>query len=177
MPDINVLLNKKNIGLLLIFILVLQSGGLLIIGRLQQYNVQHLMSILLEKEDAKFEKLVLTVREYEESRINSKEISFKGNMYDIKSIRNKGEYVELLVINDLREKHIVNAIRNLAGGDDKTDRETPELIQRILSMNYLSPKNSKILVVCPVKEITFHKPQITIFSFKSNITTPPPQLG
>ena len=52
-----------------------------------QCHVQNEMVETIEKKETKFHTIRLTLETFNKSKINAKEISYQGKMYDIKSVK------------------------------------------------------------------------------------------
>jgi hypothetical protein len=162
---------------LLLAILLLQTGGMLLVYKIQQFYVQYEMRLLVNDSHTSFEKLLLSTADYQKSRINSHEISFQGNMYDVKSVKITGDIAELLVINDKKEKSLVKNIQDFLTKTNQQKKELPEQLQKFLSLNYL-PADQDLTIVIPILSSNiFHAPKGNIFSDLSETPSPPPKLG
>jgi hypothetical protein len=162
---------------LLLSILLLQTGGMLLVYKIQQFYVQYEMSLLVKDSHTSFEKLILGTADYQKSRINSHEISFKGNMYDVKSVKITGDIAELLVINDKKEKNLVKNIQDFLTKTNQQKKELPEQLQKFLSLNYLSADQELTIVIPSLSSIIFQSVNSYFLSDLSDIPSPPPKLG
>ena len=135
------------------------------------------MRLVVKDSNTSFEKLILSVGEYQKSRLNAHEISFNGNMYDVKSVNVTGDNVELLVINDKKEKRLLKEIKDILNKTNQSKRELPEQLQKFLSLNYLSAEKEDIIFIPSICSGIFHHPDRNIFPDFSDIPSPPPKLG
>lgn len=162
---------------MLLAILLLQTGGMLLVYKIQQFYVQYEMRLLVNDSSTSFEKLILSTDEYHKSRVNSREILFKGNMYDVKSVKITGNSAELLVINDKKEKTLVKNIKDFLYKTNQQKKELPEQLQKFLSLNYLPADKELTDIVTTLSSIIFYSPDGNILSDLLDIPSPPPKLG
>ena len=167
---------RKTGYILLLAILVIQGGGALLIFRFQQSCIQYQISVALKAEKTTFEKLTLTVSEYQKSKVSSDEISYKGKMYDIKSVNISGDRAELLVIHDSEEENILEKINDFVNIPNPTGSKLPSRLCILFSLNYLPPENENIFFIHNVCTHIFHQPGMNLISSDSDVHTPPPRL-
>lgn len=135
------------------------------------------MRLAVNDNETSFEKLVLTKDEYHKSQLNSGEISYKGNLYDVKSVIMKGDFAELLVINDIKEKFLLGEIKDFLRKSNQSKKELPEQLQKFLSLNYLSEDNDNT-IYCPLNiSGIYYYPDRKMLSDHNDIPSPPPKLG
>ena len=134
------------------------------------------MSLLVKDNNSTFEKLVLTPDEYKKCRINSREISYNGNMYDVNSVKIYTDKVELFVINDSKETGILEAIKDFVHETSQHNKGYPNIIQHYFSLNYISPETDYTLLIAPFFEQIFPDTKSDIISNDSDVSTPPPEL-
>jgi len=166
---------KKTIYITLLLILFLQFGGLLIVLNIQQQFVKHQMKEKLENDFTLFEKLTLTKEQYQKSKIESREIFFNGNMYDIKSEITVGDSVKLIVINDVKEKNILKKMMDLSNNMTSHNSKFPNHLNTLIWLKYLSPEK-EFTFFNPVFKIKIGYGQVPdIISQILDISTPPPR--
>ena len=135
------------------------------------------MRLVVKDSNTSFEKLILSVGEYQKSRLNAHEISFNGNMYDVKSVNVTGDNVELLVINDKKEKRLLKEIKDILNKTNQQKKELPEQLQKFLSLNYI-PADKELITIIPSScSGIFHHPDRDILSHHKEVPFPPPKLG
>jgi hypothetical protein len=173
----NTFLQLKKIGyILLLTILLLQAGGMLLIYKMQQCYVKQEMQQTLNNSKTKFQKITLSLSEYQKSKINSHEISINGKMYDVKSVNILENNVKLLVINDSKEENILQKIKDFTNRTNQPNSDLPNQLQQLLSLNYLSPEIKHFFFI-PVFSINlFRQPNLNLVSNDSDIPSPPPKL-
>ncbi len=161
------------------FICLLQSGGMILIFRFQQYCVQNGMEQELNDKQTRFSKLILSVPDFQKSRISSHEISLNGEMYDVKSIKYSDNKVELLVIKDTKEESIIANIKLLVNNSGQRS-PLPDNLIKLLTLDYTCPHSTNVfLLQDQVIQLqrTFNFPFCeNIISFKCEISSPPPKL-
>lgn len=129
---------KKAGCIFLVLLLFLQSGGLLFILNVQQGFLFYEMHERLNNPETVFEKITLTQKDYEDSRVNTDEILYNGNMYDVKSILIINNTVELLAINDVDEFEVFKIVENLIACKDLPVSEISFHLQKLISLFYVS---------------------------------------
>ncbi len=155
--------------------MLLQSGGLLLVYQMQQFWARREMSQTIQKKETEFLKLNLTASEYQNSKINTHEISINGDLYDVKSITYAGDKLELLVIWDKKEQSIVEKIENSSAKKNQRSKR-----QRVLLVKQLlfppPPLAAQHLCHSAVKQkISFTWAWEIFISHKSDIPSPPPR--
>lgn len=130
----------------------------------------------MENEKNEFEKLTITATLFNKSKINSREIFYEGKMYDIKSVKISGDRVELLVIDDVREKSIIEKIRILSGIPNSPNEKVPSQIIKFISLVYLSIDDNQSFL-SPCHNRFFSSNSEKIYSVHITILSPPPELA
>jgi hypothetical protein len=149
---------------------------MLLIYKVQQFSVQYKMRLAVNGNGASFEKLILSISEYRNSLINSRELYVRGNLYDVKSVNIIGDKVELLVINDLKEKILLQEIKDFLQKSNQSKKELPDKLQKFLSINYLAADEGQ-LIYFPSFSCNFylcHNPGT--LTEESDIPSPPPKF-
>jgi len=150
---------------------------MLLIYKVQQFSVQYEMRLALNESAISFEKLILNIDEYRKSRLNSREISYKGNMYDVKSVNITGDSVELLVINDLKEKILLQEIKAFLQKSNQSKKELPDQLQKFLSINYIAADEGRMIYLPSSSSNIFQQPDSNLSSNFLDKPSPPPKLG
>lgn len=167
----------KNTGfILLLAILFMQTGGGLLIYKIQQYFVHREMEQALNNKATRFQQLTLSLSDFQKGKINDHEISIKGKMYDVKSIEIRGNKVELLVINDTREENILEDIKKSINTSNQQNKEHPYHFVKVLTLLYITPATDNIFLLEKNKQNIFRSPCEIIISYKPGISSPPPRL-
>ncbi|MBL0105394.1 MAG: hypothetical protein IPP51_17425 [Bacteroidetes bacterium] len=104
---------KKTAYIILFVLLILQSGGLIFLLQVKQSHIQYKMERALNEDKADLQKMTLSLIELENARVGSNEISLNGKMYDVKSITTKGDFAELLVLEDSEEGALLRRLKEL----------------------------------------------------------------
>lgn len=166
---------KKTASILLLTLLLLQTGGILLIYKTQQCYVWYEMQHTLNDSNTRFQKLELSLSDFQKSKINSDEIFFQGKMYDVKSVQVSGNIVNLLVINDKDEDSILKKIDNFLNTTQKDNSKLPYQLQQLLSLNYLSPYSVNFFFIPSLSITTFHSLNLNLISNDSDTSSPPPE--
>lgn len=150
---------------------------MLLIYKVQQFSVQYKMRLALNESEISFERLILNIDEYRKSRLNSREISYKGNMYDVKSVNITGDSVELLVINDVKEKILLQEIKDFLQKSNQSKKELPDQLQKFLSINYIAADEGRMIYIPSFCSNIFQQPDSNLSSNFLDKPSPPPKLG
>jgi len=134
------------------------------------------MQEVLNDTKTQFEKLTLTLSEFNNSKIAEDEISVNGKIYDIKSSRISGDKVELLAINDIEEENILEKIKKAFNTGMTENSELPNHLVTLISLIYISPANGQGFLLEETFLNSFHSFCEIIFSHESEIFSPPPEL-
>lgn len=161
---------------MLLAVLFLQAGGMLLIYKIQQFYVQYEMRLVVNDSNNSFEKLNLNLDEYRKSHLNSREILYKGNMYDVKSVNITADNVELLVINDVKEKILLDEIKDFLHKSNQSKKELPDQLQNFLSVNYIASEEGRLIYIPSFDSYIFLHSDPDIYSDPSDIPSPPPKV-
>ena len=123
-----------------------------------------------------FQKINLSYTEYQQSKINSSEISFNGNLYDIKSSTITGDRIELLVIDDKQEKNIIDAIKGYFNSASPANKKLPLTLKQMLTLDYLLPETKHTSHLSISSSMPFVQPDQQFNSIDQGINAPPPRL-
>jgi hypothetical protein len=134
------------------------------------------MRLAVNDKGAPLEKLILNVGEYKNSRINSREIYFNGNLYDVKSVTITGDRAELLVINDLKEKFLLQEIKDFLKKSNQSKKELPDQLQKLLSVNYIATDDAGLIYLPSFYSNIFSHPEDNISSNFPDNPSPPPKF-
>ena len=168
----------KKIGYIaLLFTLLLQTGGLLLIYKIQQYNVQRLMGMALNNNETIFKKLTLSLTDLQRYKVNSHELSIGDEMYDVKSINIIGDKVEMLALEDKDEESIVENIKKSTGTGNQPDQQLPGKLFELFTMLYMSLTREDNLLLRGRQKSIFSLISTNIISHIPDISTPPPRLS
>jgi hypothetical protein len=154
----------------------LQAGGMLFIYTVRQSHVRRGMQEVLNRRSTQFERMTLSVSEYQKSKINAKEIFVEGKMYDVKSMTVKGDAVELLVVHDIKEENVLKRIKDFSKRTEQPNNDLPNQLQHLLTLNYLSPCVEGLFFVPYLLIHVFPFSSLNIVSNNSDILTPPPEV-
>lgn len=150
---------------------------MLLIFKAQQCYVRYDMHEKLKSSHATFELLTLTFEEYQNSRINSDEISIHGKMYDVKSVVISGDSIRLLAINDYEEENILEKIKNFIEKSDLPNSALPNQLHKLITLVYLQVTPEYLYYLPSHFIYIFHSLSASISSCDSDIPSPPPKLA
>ena len=112
------------------------------------------MERALNEDKADLQKMTLSLIELENARVGSNEISLNGKMYDVKSITTKGDFAELLVLEDSEEGGVIETIKRIAKGETTGGNPISTQLQKYFSLVYLPSLNNQDFEIT-FSEITF----------------------
>lgn len=142
---------------------------------MQQNHVKEKMQKLLSNQASKFEKLCISLEEYNKSKINAHEIYFNNIMYDVKSAKICGERVLLSVIADYEEGNIIQKIKNYFAVSNKQDNKIPDNLSKFLTLVYILPEINFSFLVQENYNKVFKSFFIKFLCFNPEVLTPPPR--
>ena len=154
----------------------MQSGGLLLFYHLHQYVIRMEMHELIKDDHTAFEKLFISLSEFQKSKINDSEIFLDGKMYDIKSVSIVGNKVSLLAINDTEEKNIIDKIKKLIMNEGSKE-DIPYPVVKFLYLSYIPPVHNHSLFIEGISNIDFASFCVAIVSRATAVFSPPPEIN
>lgn len=129
---------KKFVWLIMLIILFLQMGGLWTSLKVEQLIHRWEMMERMEADPQNLLNIVLPLIEYKSCLVESDEILWHGEMYDVKSVTADGGLVELLVFPDKEEDRILSHLTTLE--ENQPYRKNSETFLNALTrMLYLVP--------------------------------------
>jgi hypothetical protein len=167
---------NKAISISLLLILLLQTGGMLMVYKIQQFSVQYKMSRAMNNNEASFEKLIFNLDEYYKCRLNSREISYNGDLYDVKSVKFCGAIAELLVLKDERETALLEEIKAFLHKSNQSKKELPDHLQKLLSINYIAADEGRLIYIPSLDYNIFYQPESNLVSDFIDNPSPPPKF-
>ena len=129
---------KKVVYIFLLLLLVLQSGGLFLVLKSEQYAAQISMQHRIMNDTVSAEILTLSCRDYEKSLVDRKEIYYHGRMYDIRSMEKTGDSVRLVAVHDVKEGNILKKIKKLFPDNNTKHRQAPKHLMHLMTLNYIA---------------------------------------
>ena len=167
---------KQAAYITLIFILLMQSGGVQFLFKMMQYKLQNEMAEKMQLHNNDFTKIQLTLSEYQKSKISETEILYKGKLYDIKSTVIKGKSVQLIALNDTNEEHFLGQMKEISEsnrGNEKT-KLTYQLIN-LLTLTFISTSSSLTFMSTAKGCIAYETYKDQILVRPVTIFSPPPE--
>lgn len=166
----------RKLACILLIIFSLQAGGWLMLHTVEQYFAQKVILSELNDPDTKFEKLILSVSEYEKGKLNSFEVIHHGKMYDVKSVQFSGDTVVLQVIHDKGEEDVLTEIRKLICHRSAKQSPSSSLLNKIMSVYFCK---ECLFPVVPFSIKLLGQTLVTngekIISAVYAVSTPPPE--
>jgi hypothetical protein len=151
----------------------LQSGGLFIAFKLQQYSAKAIMSVTMDRKETVYQPMTVSRTDYEKSLVEKNEIFYQGKMYDIKSKIFSGDSVVMRVIHDEKEGKIFKKVKKLLTHGPK---KTTDTLLRLLSLHYFHPFQSDSKMIFTSSTIQQPLFSEALIFRNSNVLTPPPEL-
>jgi hypothetical protein len=123
-----------------------------------------------------FQRIILTLNEYEQAKEGDDEVEWKDSMYDIASIKFQGDKVEILALRDDMETELLSFASRIIQFSSEDSKTLPASLMQYLSLSFTIPTN-QIAVESRVSYEIIHN---TLFQQKesspiSNIILPPPR--
>lgn len=138
----------KQIGyILLTFLLVLQTGGLLVWYEVKQGVVRYQQHRRAEKANTPRQVLVMTADAYQRARVGRRDVKVDGKMYDVVSVVRQGGRVYVTAVRDHKEERVLRRIATIAGHTQEGSTPLPDGLLRLLSVVYVLPP--------PIAAVTF----------------------
>lgn len=166
---------KKVLALALLSIVLLQSGGLLFLQQMNQELHKSKMQLVLENSSSGFEKMTLNLATYNACKLDEKEILYKGNMYDVKSIHKSGNTVELIVIKDSKENELKDKIKETSQLLNESDKNSDPRLIDLFELVYLCPQTILVTPGIQIKSLAFLPFKQNIHLPVGEIPSPPPR--
>lgn len=123
-----------------------------------------------------FDTLVISIADFESVKTNPHEISFRGKMYDIKTIQKKGDKVELQVLNDAKEERIIDHLKTLASQQPSKNKSQANSLLDLLGLMYVSSGSSVTHPLPPLTRPAYHSLCEMIISQTKSVFSPPPEM-
>lgn len=133
------------------------------------------MSEKLQSANTVFEKLILTTKEYKISRLSESEISYNGNMYDIKSAILIDDKVHLLVINDKLENYLIEIINKLVKNSHNPNNKAPNQYKQLVSLTFIQSNSFYPFFTSEYTINLSYELFFPMFFEKSDVASPPPK--
>lgn len=137
---------KKIVWLIMFITLFLQMGGLWTSLKIQQGLHRWEMLEYIESNPENLVKIKMSIKEYESCLIESDEILWQGEMYDVKAKTLQGQTIELLAFPDKEEDKILNNLTRLEE-EQSSRKESETLLDVLTKMTYIQPKFKFQLIV------------------------------
>ncbi len=154
----------------------MQVGGLSLICKIQQGIVQDQMEQMLGNNATVFDTLTIPLADFEKIKTNPNEMSLQGKMYDIKTIKIKGDKVELQVLNDAKEERIFDHLKTLASQQPAKNKSQANCLLDLIGLMYVFSGSSVAHPLSPPAQPTYHPLCEMIISQTKSVFSPPPEM-
>jgi hypothetical protein len=138
---------KKGLSLSLLLLIFFQGGGLQCFFLLRQKLVQVEMAEKLIEKKLPQKSIIITVETYQDKLINGHEIELNGKLYDISSVAFSGNKVQLSVLEDDKEMHILSLLKKVIGSESDHHNQYPQQLLSFMSMLFVVPTFSFINII------------------------------
>jgi len=166
---------KKTALFGILLLLILQTGGLVMIGNLHQWLIKAEVWLDLEQEDENMNKIILSLDEFEKSRINTFEFKWKGEMYDFKSHQIQGDSVYLMARKDDDENHVLKCLMHLLRESQGNDQCLLLQFVKWLSIPYTCPDAEWLVFIEHFKPRKNFWYIDRLYFVLTELNTPPPK--
>ncbi len=166
---------KKALHLFMLIPVFLHAGGLMLLCTLLQLNIQKEAESALLNPETKLTKITLSNAEYQNCKLNNKEIKLNGKLFDIKNAVFNNDQIELLAYEDVHESGIISLIENFFSPEN-SKKDFPQLVLKLLVSVFTIDQCTIIFEAPASKNICTSFPAFLFDSFKTGIITPPPEI-
>ena len=166
---------KRSGYIALAILCLLQSGGLLFLHQFSQCIARLEMKQVLRDPETRYEKITVSIHDFEEGKINADEMVLHGKMYDIKAFHTTGNQVEILAVWDPKEERLVEKIKKLIGLNSWYDSKMANQLFVLLSLVYISSGSGNAFLF-PESKSREHLNQAENICYRpAEISSPPPE--
>ncbi|MBK6399804.1 MAG: hypothetical protein IPP27_13775 [Bacteroidetes bacterium] len=158
--------------LFLAALIVIQSGGILLICHIEQAYMKWTMDF----NESEIEQIRITKIKFEVHKLDDNEIVIGNQLYDIINKTEVNSILILSVINDKKESNIIRVIKEICSSPFESHKNYTNLLLKLIKLIY----SYQSVIVTKVKlsyitNLAYYKGQLYTTSY-SNILTPPPQF-
>jgi hypothetical protein len=168
----------KRIGYIpLLLICLLQSGGMMFIYQFQQHEISEEVNLELDHGNLFLQTLTIPIGEFQKGRINEREFSRNGKMYDYKISLIHGSTIELLVFHDTKEESVLEKLKALVENTTKPGKDLPIKLRQLLSLTYTIPEMGGSLFTDRATKKMFFSFSDRVITLSCDFPSPPPELA
>jgi hypothetical protein len=153
----------------------MQTGGMLLLFKAQEIAIQCRMAEVLESASTGFGVLTLSSDDYAKSIIDKNELMVDGKVYDIKSIRVKGNSVTAVVMEDKEEEGVLKNIFKIV--NNGSSKNLPDELFELLTISYILPDTHIIFLFWESSLKLFATEAQKLLHHAPGIVSPPPELA
>jgi hypothetical protein len=168
---------RKPVYLILLLLLFMQSGGLFIVLKLQQYASKELMNEHISKSSTGARHLALGIIDFKSCITGRNEIFHDGKLFDILSVEFNSDSVHLIAINDVKEENILKTIKVLFTENSLDPKKSTEALLQLLFPDYLPtslPDNTMAADPLPLEKFLYSESTILR---NIEVFLPPPKMA
>ena len=165
---------KKIVTILIVTILILQTGGVILVLQCQQLLNSINISKILEEENANFSEIQISKTNFEKLKIDDDEFYYRNELYDIKSIIKKGSDYKIIAIRDSEETNILERFKKIFDENKNQKNKTPDSLVKLLSLVFVMPKSNAVAFYKIAKENIYITTTEKTVNKELSVATPPP---
>jgi len=165
---------KKIVTILIVTILILQTGGVILVLQCQQLLNSINISKILEEENANFSEFQISKTNFEKLKIDDDEFYYRNELYDIKSIIKKGSDYKIIAIRDSEETNILERFKKIFDENKNQKNKTSDSLAKLLSLVFVLPKSESVIFYKIYRKNIHISPAENIIAKTLAVPTPPP---
>jgi hypothetical protein len=167
---------RRLFNILLMLLVLLQTGGVLLIYGYRQYQVKREMRTQILAAQEGLEKIILSTEAYLKARVDRHEIMLEGRMYDVHSMAVTERGVEILALHDEKETAVINDMLGFFGFAHHKESPVPQKILTLMGLEYTLPEAVDFSPVLYPVHTNFFQSAETFVSFDPAVAGPPPKM-
>ena len=160
--------------IIVIVLLFLQTGGVVLYHRAQQYLHHISVQRSLFGRSTNLIHFTLTTGEYHQDLVDDDELLINGKMHDVRSVSINGDVVNISAIQDNEEDRIIERLKKFL--THSNNEELPDTIVHLLTLDYILPQPALFYCSNVLISKTFITRSIPVCSRETDITLPPPRI-
>lgn len=163
--------------LFLISVLLLQSGGLILLLKGIQFNIEKKNRVLIKNRTENHFEITFSLKDFKTIQFNAHEFKFKNQMYDFSILNLSDDSIKVLAKADYEEQKVIEKIKLLCDFGKPESAPAKLTLNKLFSFTYLKIENLYILYI-PEEISNFLSTKI--FDLKNSyreIIIPPPRCS
>ncbi len=99
--------------------------------------------------------ITITFEAYQHKLINGHEIELNGKLYDIRTVNFSGNKVQLGLIEDKKEMHVLSVLKKIIGSESAHQKQFPQKLLSFMSMLFVVPSLSNTNIIPNQKNLQY----------------------